>query len=77
MDPATVIVDGFSYNVVHVFRANRALINYEGLFVLVDMLTDGTWELSGEPASDEEEVVLKTFTAPMNDKTVVTITKDP
>lgn len=68
-------VDGQSYKVEHLFGDARALINYEGLYVFVDKRDDGVWELSGVPAREDEKPVLKALTDPMNDKTVITVTK--
>jgi len=70
-------VNGTEYEVIRQFNENRALVNYEGLAVLVDRdPQSGTWDLSGQPANPDEEQVIKDFQAPMNDKTVLDIEKD-
>jgi hypothetical protein len=64
-----------SYEVVHSFSPYRCLIKYNGLYVLAD-LNDGTWDLSGDPASPSETAVIKTFTSTTDDTTVTTVTKE-
>lgn len=70
-----VQVDGKTYTVAHAFGDSRALIDFDGLYVFVDKFPDGTWELSGEPARESEKPVLKALTDPMNDQSVLTVTK--
>lgn len=71
------MVDGKTYKVAHFFNDARVLIDYDlGAFVFADKAADGTWDLSGQPASPEEEVIVKQLNAPMNDTTVVNIVKD-
>lgn len=72
----TVNVDGKDYEVVHSFSENRCLVNYDGLFVLVDQNSMGEWDLSGEPANAEEKVVIADATASMNDVSILKITKE-
>lgn len=70
------MVDGKSYKVMHWFGDNRALIDYDGMYVFVDQLLGG-WDLSGEPARDgAEKDTLKALLDPTNDVTRVVITKD-
>ena len=71
----SVTVEGKPYPVVNQIRDDRAIINFDGLFVLVD-LTSGNWELSGQTASLEEGKLIQELCAPTNDKTVVTVTKE-
>jgi hypothetical protein len=72
-----ITISGKTYEVAHTFTDSRAVIDYDlGAFVLVDKAPDGTWDLSGQPASPEEEVVVKALNAPTNDVTVTTVTKD-
>lgn len=52
------------------FGEARAIVAYEDAHVLAD-LVDGKWELSGEPASDEEAAVLKELIGPMDTTEVV------
>lgn len=71
------MVDGNTYDVAYQFNENRCLINFLGLFVLADRdPSRGTWDQSGNPATPDEEIVIKQFTAPMTDTTIVTVTKD-
>jgi hypothetical protein len=76
METTKIIVDGKACMIAHSFREDRAVVNYDGLFVLVDLGQDGTWSMSGEPARDEEKAVMKTLTDPTEGKVVVTVTKD-
>ena len=69
-----IMLDGKNYTVVNQLRPDRAIIDYDGLFVLAD-LTGGSWDLSGVPASPDEEKILKDLCAPTNDKTIVTVNK--
>ena len=82
-DPSMLSTGGMSitikdkeYQLAASLGDSRAFINYEGLFVLVDKDAGGTWDLSGQPASPEEEVILKKLTELMNDTTLVTVTKN-
>lgn len=68
--------DGKSYDVARSFGDARAIINYEGLFVLVDKDATGQWDLSQKPADGLEKSVLVELTADMTDVTVTTITKE-
>ena len=68
------LTDGNSYEVAHDFQNGRAIIIYEGLYVLVDRIQDGRFELSGEPARDSEKPVLNALVATVETK--VTVTKD-
>jgi hypothetical protein len=72
---AMMTIDGQSYNVLHMFSALRAVIAYSGTAVLVDKGDDGTWALSGVPASPEELPFTELFSVP-SDTTVVTETKE-
>ena len=77
MTPSEVVISGQSFKVVHVFNEARVLIEYEGLYCLADQNPDGTWDLTGTPATPEETEGIKTFTASMTDTTIVTETHDP
>ena len=66
-----VTVDGKSYKVLHRFSETRAIVDFDGEKVLVDM-TDGEWDLSGRPATDEEGPVLKGLVG--QDGTTVAVT---
>jgi hypothetical protein len=72
----TITIDSTSYEVAHQFSETRCLIIYDGLYVFADRNPDGTWDLSGEPARKDEMPVLKSFTDPLNDQTIVTVTKN-
>lgn len=78
-------VDGAPRRILRTFPAGvgegayvRAIVDYDGLSVFVDFEpVTRRWELSGEPARDgEEKAALAALTAPMNDRTIVTVTKD-
>lgn len=66
------LTDGNSYEVAHDFHNGRAIIIYEGLYVLVDQIQDGRFELSGEPARDSEKPVLNALVATIETKVTVT-----
>jgi hypothetical protein len=68
-----IIIDGSPFKVVHTFTASRVLIDYDTLFVLADRAKDGTWDLSGQPTTVEEEQVLKALLDPTNDQTSVKV----
>lgn len=69
-----VIVDGKARDVIHSFGEDRAIIIFDGLHVFADRASDGTWELSGEPARDgEEKRVLAQLVSPLVDVTEVTV----
>lgn len=70
------MIDGKLYEVAHEFNPARAIINYDGVFVLVDKNADGTWDLSGEPAREDEKPILEALIKPFEDQTIVTVTKD-
>lgn len=61
------------YEVAHSFSDKRKIINYDGLYVLVDRADDGTWDLSGTPANHDEMIVLKELTAKMNDQSELNV----
>ena len=69
-----ITVDGKQYSVAHRFGPTRCLVSYDGLYVFVDQAPDGTWDLSGQPATPEEMPILEALNAPLNDKSVVTVT---
>jgi hypothetical protein len=69
----SVSIDGADYEVAHTFSSTRLLVNYDGLFVLVDRdPASGAVQLSGTPATPDEAVVMKQF---VQDATTVTISK--
>lgn len=68
-------IDGQKYPVVHAFSEDRAIICYDGLYILADRL-GGIWGLSGRPATEAEKPVLAKLTEPTNDVSVLTVTKD-
>lgn len=72
------LANGDRYEAAHVFAGEtRAIINYEGVFVMVDRFSPSEWELSGEPARPGVE--LKTLNALVKsiEGTTITVTKDP
>ena len=68
-------IDNKIYNIVQSIRDNRAIIDFDGLFVFVDFI-NGSWELSGDTGTAEERAIIKKLCEPTNDKTIVTIEKD-
>lgn len=73
---STVKISGIDYEVAHFFSDVRALVKYEGLFVLADKVeSTDDWELSGETARPEEKHIIAELTAPMEDQSIVTIVK--
>lgn len=77
MDTLKIAGDPKFYDVVHAFGDNRAIINYDGLYVLVDRV-GGTdqFELSGEPARESEKPILNALVATIKDSVTVTKTDD-
>lgn len=71
-----VTIDGKSYRVAHQFNESRVIIDFDGAYVFADRWPDGTWDLSGEPAREDEKPILAALLAPTMDKTVVTVIKD-
>lgn len=68
---------GMKYEVAHEFGPGRVLVNYEGLFVLVDRDPQtGEWDLSGEPARPDEKPVIEALIEPMRDKSILVVKKD-
>lgn len=67
------LTDGKEYQVAHAFGPDRAIIVYDGLFVLVDRISTGDYELSGEPARAEEAPILNALVNTI--KTTTTVTK--
>jgi hypothetical protein len=56
--------------VVHRFSHDRLLVDYDGLFVLVDKVL-GVWVLSGRPADAEEREVMNPLIQDMKDSVKV------
>lgn len=73
--PTVIEIDDLKYIPVHAFSEDRAIINYDGLYVLVDRL-GGLWGLSGRPATEAEKPILAKLTEPTNDVSVLTVTRD-
>lgn len=71
----TIIIDGVEYEVARRISGRRVIVDYGGLFVLADDNDEG-WTLSGDPATPEEASMLRELTAGMEDKTILTVTKD-
>ena len=71
----TIDIDSKTYQIVHTFRSDRVIINFDGLFVFADFINNA-WELSGDPGTAEERDIIKVLCEPTNDKTIVTIEKD-
>lgn len=64
-------IDGQAYDVVHSFGPARKIVNYDGLFVLVDIDPTGAAMLSGQPANADEAKVLATLTVGLDSVTIV------
>lgn len=71
MDTVT-FTDGKVYQVAHHFSKDRAIIHWEGLFVLVDRVDEEHYELSGEPARPHEKPMLDAFVATIESGVTVT-----
>lgn len=67
---AITLDTGDTCRVVHRFSADRLLVDYDGLFVLVDRVL-GAWILSGRPATAEEREVLNPLIQDMKDSVKV------
>jgi hypothetical protein len=65
-------IAGKMYTLVHDFGMGRAIVDFDGAFVLVDALPNGDWELSGEPAREDEKPALNKLVATMGTTTTVT-----
>lgn len=72
MAKTTVTVEGREYELVHNFGLNRGIINLDGAFALVDRVGAAQWELSGNPATDDEKPVLQNFVDTIGTSTTVT-----
>jgi len=69
-----VNIDGKSYEVLHYFSNKRAIVDYDGAYVLADHVQNEDWELSGLPARDNEKPILAALLAPMMDRTILKVT---
>ena len=65
---------GDACEVIHEFGPSRAIVVFGGAYVLVDRVDADTYELSGEPARENEKPILKALVDAMKDST--TFTKD-
>lgn len=71
MEDRFVVLDsGERCKVLHEFRPDRLIVDYDGLCVLVDE-AEGTWVLSGRPATTSEKPVLSALVASRPDSVVV------
>jgi hypothetical protein len=70
----TVLVRGVECRIRYASGEARCLVEWEGAFTFVDRDETGTWDLSGQPASPDEIVVLNDCLAGQFNKTVVTAT---
>lgn len=72
----TVMIGKSQYEVLFISKPGRVVIRYDGgLVVLADQNRDGTWDLSGQPASSEEQAVITRY-MPANDSTEVDLVPD-
>jgi len=69
---STVLVEGTPRELIHAFGNGRAIVDYFDAFVMMDELSDGTFELSGEPAREDEKPVLNKLVATIKNTTTVT-----
>lgn len=74
MDDLFATIDGTSYRIEHKFSDRRAIVNFGGAYVLADRVDLYKWELSGEPAREDEKPILNALVAGI--KTTTTVTKD-
>lgn len=70
----TVNIDGAEYAVLCLLTGTRVIIDYGGAVVLADCV-GGSWDLSGDPATPDEQKIIDRILAPEMDTTVVTVTK--
>jgi len=70
-----ISINSKTYEIIQSINDNRAIINFDGLFVFADCIS-GVWDLSGDPGTEEERDIIKVLCEPTNDKTIVTIEKD-
>lgn len=56
-EQSVTLDSGETCKVLHEFRKDRLIVDFDGLCVLVDFV-DGAWMLSGRPATAEEKPVL-------------------
>lgn len=70
-----VTIDGEECELVREYDGLRGIVNYRGIYIMVDRLQDGGWDLSGEPARPGQELDdLNALAAAV--ETTLTITKD-
>lgn len=62
MSKKITLDSGETCDVIHEFRADRLIVDYDGLFILVDLVL-GAWVMSGHPATAEEKPVLNSLVA--------------
>jgi len=69
--------NGATYECVRDFHNGRAIVNMDGAYVFVDRTSQGSWELSGEPARPGLELLtLDALVKALEEQgTVVTVTK--
>lgn len=63
---------GEECELVRQFTDTRAIILFNDAYVLVDRVDADTWELSGEPARENEKPTLAALVAAMKDEVIVT-----
>lgn len=69
----TLTQDGKTYDLTHDFGNGRAILMYDGLYIMVDRVDAVTYEISGEPARDgEEKEILNALIALIQTTTTVT-----
>jgi hypothetical protein len=71
-----VTVRGVECRIRYASNESRVLVEWESAFTFVDRADDGTWDLSGQPASPDELRVLNDFLAGQTDRTVITAMPD-
>jgi hypothetical protein len=61
-----------TFEVEHWFSPDRALIRFDGTYALVDRVSESTFDLSGQPASEDEKTVLNPLVLAVETTTTVT-----
>ena len=70
------LTDGNDYEVAYEFESGRKIIVYAGLYVLVDPVENGEYELSGEPARVDELPILNQLVSTIKDTLTVIKTNE-
>jgi hypothetical protein len=74
MSDVFLTVEGKQYKQIYRHRPNRAIIDFDGVYVLVDLLGEN-WELSGVPGDVIERQIISDLSLPMRGS-VITVKND-